>query len=125
MCIRDRDTSSADTREEFLPLDPQEVGIEEQREAESAEFLVQGTLEQQTRLDATVQSLDSDARGAIRASNRAKLEAPPTAPSQLSGPRDAAQAAADAVQVTLEDPARALQSQALLSVETALRVLRD
>ena len=128
----DRDSDTKDTRaerrkEEAGPAEPIFVTPEDIR-MDSAEALeetrakVTAALEKSRDLGNEAEKNGTAARKVAKTVIE-KIDA--SVPGErLPGAEEAAQAARDAARITIEDPIRALQSQALVSVDTAMRVLR-
>jgi hypothetical protein len=106
---------------EFQLIDPQALKFGNDREVETSKALVAEAIEKADVLDSSVKELAMEAKKrAKQVVEKVRFEVPSP---RLNTSADAARAAEEAVRITVEDPQRALQSQAAFSVDTVLRVL--
>jgi hypothetical protein len=113
-----REAKSPDVR----IIDPQEIRLSNDQEVEASKALVQEAISRSDSLEKTVQELVQVSKDNVRKvldDVSLKVASP-----RLETPQEATQKAIEAARLTVEQPERAVQSQASLSIDTALRVLR-
>jgi hypothetical protein len=112
--------------EDFQIIDPQDIRLDTQDELEASKVLVQDALDRTKSLDVSVKELAEAAKETAEkvGAKTVSIETVGAPDVRLNNSNEASKAAKEAARITIADPIRALQSQAVLSVDTAMRVLR-
>ena len=104
-------------------IDLEEQGFELQQRLDASSALINDVEGKKVRLDESIRQMNAEAKREVLEARQSQVDVAGKA--ALKTPEEAFQLAEDTVQVVVEDPERALQAQAIMSMEAALRVLRD
>jgi hypothetical protein len=122
-----KEAREANRREEREPaepifLTPNEVRMDTAEELQETREKVAQALETSRTLGAESEKVGNATKKLAKKIMRSIDASIPG--ERLPGPEEASKAAEEAARITVDDPLRALQSQALISIDTAMRVLR-
>ena len=101
----------------------EEQGFELQQRLDASSALINDVEGKKVRLDESIRQMNAEAKREVLEARQSQVDVAGKA--ALKTPEEAFQLAEATVQVVVEDPERALQAQAIMSMEAALRVLRD